>query len=189
MKETILDKFLRKYRIRMVKPTIEKYNNCKLLDIGCGWEAKLLKSIENYIDYGVGIDFKPPKLKTEKLETIESFLEKELPFENESFDVVTMLAVLEHLSCPEDILKEIHRVLKKDGRLIITVPSKIVKPILEFLAYNMHVIDMLEIEDHKKYYNKKDIFEAAEISNFIVEKHKYFQLGCNNFAILKKNIN
>ena len=49
----------------MVKPTIEKYNNCKLLDIGCGWEAKLLKSIESYIDYGVGIDFKPPKLKTE----------------------------------------------------------------------------------------------------------------------------
>ena len=53
----------------------------------------------------------------------------------------------------------------------------------------MHVIDRLEIEDHKKYYNKKYIFEAAEISNFIVEKHKYFQLGCNNFAILKKNIN
>lgn len=131
MKETILDKFLRKYRIRMVKPTIEKYNNCRLLDVGCGWEAKLLKSIENYIDYGVGIDFKPPKLKTKKLETIKSVLEKELPFENESFDVVTMLAVLEHLSCPEDILKEIH----------------------------------------------------------IVEKHKYFQLGCNNFAILKKNIN
>lgn len=40
MKEPILEKFLRKYRIRMVKPTIEKYNNCKLLDIGCGWEAK-----------------------------------------------------------------------------------------------------------------------------------------------------
>lgn len=155
MKETILDKFLRKYRIRMVKPTIEKYNNCKLLDIGCGWEAKLLKSIENYIDYGVGIDFKPPKLKTKKLETIESVLEKELPFENESFDVVTMLAVLEHLSYPEDILKEIYRVLKKDGRLIITVPSKIAKPILEFLAYKMHVIDRLEIEDHKNIIIKK----------------------------------
>ena len=189
MKEPILEKFLRKYRIRMVKPTIEKYNNCKLLDIGCGWEAKLLKSIENYINYGVGIDFKPPKLKTKKLETIESVLEKELTFENESFDVVTMLAVLKHLSYPEDILKEIHRVLKKDGRLIITVPSKIAKPILEFLSYKMHIIDRLEIEDHKKYYNKKDIFEAAEIFNFIVEKHKYFQLGCNNFAILKKNIN
>lgn len=187
MKETILDKFLRKYRIRMVKPVIEKYSNCKLLDIGCGWEAKLLKSIENYIDYGIGIDFKPPKLKTKKLETIETVLEKELPFEDESFDVVTMLAVLEHLEYADYILKEIHRVLKKDGRLIITVPSKIAKPILEFLAYNLRIIDRLEIEDHKKYYNKKDILESAKLSNFILEKHKYFQLGCNNFAILKKN--
>ena len=66
MKETVFDKFLRKYRIKMVKPTIEKYNNCRLLDVGCGWEAKLLKSIENYIEYGIGIDFKPTKLKTEK---------------------------------------------------------------------------------------------------------------------------
>ena len=155
MKETIFDKFLRKYRIKMVKSTIEKYNNCRLLDVGCGWEAKLLKSIENYIEYGIGIDFKPPKLKTEKLETIEATLEKELPFENESFDVVTMLAVLEHLSYAEEILKEIHRVLKNDGRLIITVPSKIAKPILEFLSHKMHIIDRLEIEDHKNIIIKK----------------------------------
>ena len=134
MKESILDVFLRKYRISMVKSTIEKYNNCKLLDIGCGWEARFLKYIENYIEYGVGIDFKPPDLKSEKLETVKMKLEHKLPFENESFDIVTMLAVLEHLSYPEDILKEINRILRKDGRLVLTVPSKIAKPILEFMA-------------------------------------------------------
>lgn len=47
-----------------------------MLDIGCGWEAKLLKQVENYIEYGGGIDFMPPKLKTKKLETIEAVLEK-----------------------------------------------------------------------------------------------------------------
>ncbi|MEI0593479.1 class I SAM-dependent methyltransferase, partial [Brachyspira pilosicoli] len=79
MKETILDVFLRKYRINMVKSTIIKYNDCKLLDIGCGWEARFLKSIENYISYGVGVDFKPPELKTDKLETIKLTLENKLP--------------------------------------------------------------------------------------------------------------
>ena len=186
MKETILDVFIRKYRINTVKPTILKYSDCKLLDIGCGWEARFLKSIENYISYGIGIDFKAPELKTDKLETVKLTLENKLPFEDSTFDIVTMLAVLEHLSYANEILKEINRVLKKDGRLIITVPSKIAKPILEFMAYNLKIIDRLEIEDHKKYYNKKDILESAELSNFIVEKHKYFQFGCNNFAILKK---
>ncbi|WP_299245321.1 class I SAM-dependent methyltransferase [uncultured Brachyspira sp.] len=186
MKEHILDLFLRKYRINMVKPTIKKYNNCRLLDIGCGWEARLLKSIEDYIEYGVGIDFKPPELKTHKLSTIKMKLEKKLPFEDESFDIVTMLAVLEHISYPEDILREINRVLKKDGRLILTVPSKMAKPILEFMAFKLRIIDRAEIEDHKKYYNKNDIILCSEASNFILEKHRYFQFGCNNFACFYK---
>ncbi|WP_300365140.1 class I SAM-dependent methyltransferase [Brachyspira sp.] len=180
------DKFLGEYRFNMVKPSIIKYENCKLLDVGCGTECKLLKGIEKYIDFGIGIDFKPPELKTNKLETIKLTLENKLPFEDESFDIVTMLAVLEHLSYADDILKEINRVLKPGGRLILTVPSKIAKPILEFMAYNLKIIDRVEIEDHKKYYNKKDILYSAKLSNFIVEKHKYFQLGCNNFAILRK---
>lgn len=180
------DKFLGEYRLKMVKASIVKYKDCKLLDIGCGTECKLMKSIEEYISLGVGIDFKPPELKTEKLSTIKLTLEKQLPFEDESFDIVTMLAVLEHLTYADDILKEINRVLKPDGSLILTVPSKIAKPILEFMAYNLKIIDRAEIEDHKKYYNKKDILKSARISNFIVERHRYFQLGCNNFAILKK---
>ena len=186
MKETILDVFLRKYRINIVKHEIEKYNNCKLLDIGCGWEARLLKSMEQYIDYGVGIDFKPPELKTDKLETIKLTLEKILPFENETFDIVTMLAVLEHLSYPEEILKEINRILKQDGRLILTVPSKISKPILEFMSYKLNIIDRKEIEDHKKYYNKDDLIKLSKNTNFIMEKHKYFQAGCNNYCIFTK---
>lgn len=59
----------------------------------------------------------------------------------------------------------------------------IAKPILEFMVYNLKIIDRLEIEDHKKYYNKKDIIESAKLSNFILEKHQYFQLGYNNFSI------
>ncbi|WP_304421724.1 class I SAM-dependent methyltransferase, partial [Helicobacter japonicus] len=35
-----------------------------------------------------------------------------LPFENESFEVVTLLAVLEHINYPLDMLREIARVLK-----------------------------------------------------------------------------
>lgn len=56
------------------------------------------------------------------------------------------------------------------------------------MSYNLKIIDRLEIEDHKKYIIKKYIMESAKLENLKVKKHKYFQLGCNNFAILKKTI-
>jgi SAM-dependent methyltransferase len=44
----------------------------------------------------------------------------DLPFENNSFDVIAMLMVLEHLHDPLIAIKECHRVLKKSGYLIVT---------------------------------------------------------------------
>lgn len=46
-----------------------------------------------------------------------------LPFEPESFDTVASLCVFEHIVFVEDALKEIHRVLKPQGRLIIQSPN------------------------------------------------------------------
>ena len=45
-----------------------------------------------------------------------------IPVEDESFDIVMLAEVLEHLENPMDVLKECKRVLKKDGKLIITMP-------------------------------------------------------------------
>jgi len=46
-----------------------------------------------------------------------------------------MMAVLEHLTYPETILKEVKRILKPGGvGLILTVPSRHPNPLLEFFA-------------------------------------------------------
>ncbi len=45
-----------------------------------------------------------------------------LPFEEESFDLVILQDVIEHVSSPETVRAEIERVLKKGGRLYIQVP-------------------------------------------------------------------
>ncbi|MBN1446042.1 MAG: class I SAM-dependent methyltransferase, partial [Candidatus Omnitrophica bacterium] len=44
-------------------------------------------------------------------------------FPDNFFDAVTMHAVLEHISEPIDALKEVHRILKEKGELIISVPN------------------------------------------------------------------
>ncbi|MGX3011730.1 class I SAM-dependent methyltransferase [Helicobacter sp. 23-1044] len=109
-----------------------------------------------------------------------------LPFKDESFEIVCMLAVLEHLNHPLLMLKEIKRVLKKNGILLLSVPSHAAKPILEFLSYKLKLIDEAEIRDHKRYYNKADLARCAEFAGLKMEGHYYFQCGFNNFAKMRK---
>lgn len=186
MKEQLLEPVLRKIRINKVLPVIKSYKKCNLLDVGCGWEAKLLREVEDFIEEGVGIDFKAPKIAEKKVKTFKVQLNSNLPFEDSSFHVVTMLAVLEHLEFPEKIVAEIYRVLKPEGALVLTVPSVWSKPVLEFLSFKVGIVNPDEIRDHKKYYNKSELFKLFQKSGLIVEEHYYFQFGMNNFCKVTK---
>lgn len=53
----------------------------------------------------------------------EAFVEN-LPFRDESFDLVTCLEVLEHVSDPQKAVSEMRRCLKKDGCLVVMVPTE-----------------------------------------------------------------
>lgn len=48
----------------------------------------------------------------------------ELPFKADSFDAVISIETIEHLGKPADFLKECHRILKRDGVLILSTPNK-----------------------------------------------------------------
>lgn len=186
MKEPFLEPILRTMRLKQVLPTIRRYPECRLLDIGCGWDYRLLKTVEPFIGSGVGIDFKVQETESAKIRTVRMQMTGSLPFEAESFDIVTMLAVLEHLSDPIRIMSETERVLKKGGRLIMTVPSKIAKPVLEFMAFYLKIVNDNEIRDHKKYYNCEDIKSLMNQTGLIVEEHRYFQMGMNNYCVAMK---
>lgn len=181
MKEPILEPVLRKMRLNQVMPYLRQYPNCRLLDIGCGWEVKLLGAVESCIARGIGVDFKAPAIKTEKIETLSLKLQDKLPFEDGSFDFITMLAVMEHLENDEAILKECARLLRPGGGLLITVPSWYAKPVLEFLSYKLKLINPAEIRDHKRYYNKEDLITLiSSIDGLQIQNHAYFQWRFNS---------
>lgn len=184
MKEEVLEPLLRRARLAKALPVIREYPQCTFLDVGCGWEARLLRDVEPYIARGVGIDRKAPAIENGKLTTFRSELEARLPFAAGTFDVVTMLAVLEHLSDPLGVLVEIARVLRPQGTLVVTVPSHAAKPVLEFLAYRLHLVNPAEIADHKRYFGKNDLRVLSEQAGFSMRTHRYFQFGFNNFATL-----
>jgi ubiquinone/menaquinone biosynthesis C-methylase UbiE len=115
MKEPILEPILRHMRIKKVLPVIMNIKKPILLDIGCGWEAKFLQSIEPYVEEAIGIDFKAPNLSTKKIKTIKQAIKDKLPFDDSRFNIVTMLAVLEHIEQPLSMAKEIKRILVLGG--------------------------------------------------------------------------
>ena len=48
----------------------------------------------------------------------------QLPFHSNTFDFILMAEVMEHLGSPEDALKELYRILKPGGSIVISVPYK-----------------------------------------------------------------
>jgi len=183
MKEPVLEPLLRRMRIRRALPYIRAHQNCRLLDVGCGWDARFLKSAAPYIMEGVGIDFKAPKLEKGKIRTERLMLSDALPYQDASFDIVTMLAVLEHVDRPEPLLREILRVLTPRGQLVLTVPSKAARPVLEFLAFRVGLVSPAEIADHKAYYDKSGLDRILALAGFNMKVHRYFQLRMNNFCV------
>lgn len=181
MNEPFLEPILRWMRLRRVISYIAPGST--VLDVGCGTSAKFLKTIAPRIKQGFGVDFKVDDAKFSNIETRRLKLEYALPFEDDSFDVVTMLAVLEHIEHEQAILQEIYRVLKPGGRLVLTVPSVWAKPVLEFLSYRLKIVSEAEIRDHKRYYNRDRLKEVlVRKSQFRQFRHQYFQLWMNNFC-------
>lgn len=101
--------------------------DAKILDLGCGngISARLL----NQADYDVvGTDISPlfleearnwenPKLRYQVCDVLE------LPFDNESFDVICSNELIEHLPDVETALKEMIRVVCKGGKIVLSGPN------------------------------------------------------------------
>ena len=93
----------------------------KVLDIGCG-SGYLISELSKAINaqfYGVDVYQNEIKNCEYKIADIT----EEIPFNNEMFDCVILGEVIEHVPNPDFLLREINRVLKKDGYLIISTPN------------------------------------------------------------------
>lgn len=184
-KEPIFEKILRELRFRKIFKYIP--DDSRLLDLGCGYGAELLNRTKNKLSVGVGLDISVNSgASDEKIILIKHDLSDPLPFENDAFDIVASLANLEHLCDPANAMREIHRVLKPEGSLLLTAPSTFSKPVLEFLSFRLGLISEREIRDHKQYADRKTLVGYCEKIGFSSWKHKYFQLGMNNFLIARK---
>ena len=95
----------------------------KILDAGArqGRFTKILaRKNSNQI---FACDFYPKHFRYKKIPCVKADLNNKLPFNNNFFDGVITISVLEHLENPWHFSREINRILKNKGKIIIVVPN------------------------------------------------------------------
>lgn len=163
------------------KPWFIKFlaKNDIVLDLGSSSGQNAIKS-SKYVKNIVGIEIDKSLLDISRrtieekniknVKFIEGNLEKKLSFKNKSFDKVIFLDVLEHLIKRDQILSEIHRILKSKGLLIIGVPNK--ETSWKKVQRSVGIFSYSD-PDHKTEFSEGEIKGLLKKHNFSVNYFNY----------------
>ena len=121
--EQIMFRLLERHRTRQNTA----HQNIRVLDLGCG-SGRISKELVN-LGYVVnGLDFSDEAVKKAGAKGVSAKranLDEGIPEEDAAFDVVWAGDIVEHVFDPIGLLRESHRVLKKGGIMLITIPSDV----------------------------------------------------------------
>jgi SAM-dependent methyltransferase len=164
----------------------------RILDIGCGSFPYFLAHTS--FSEKFAIDQLPLPQQTASELKIESFtldleIEPRLPFENDYFEAVTLLAVVEHLdpALMAKLFKEVYRTLKPEGMVILTTPAAWSDGLLKFMA-QINLVSAEEIHEHAYAYTLPLLGWYFGQAGFEMTKVKfgYFEFMLNMWATAQK---
>ena len=153
-----------------------------VLDVGCG-SGTLLGLLKQRGFRVNGLDFSAEAAAIAKAENgvdVAVGSLEEAHFPAESFDVVTLFHVMEHVTTPRQVLAEVSRVLKPNGVAILQVPNieswqfKIFGARWYGLDIPRHVID----------YSRNSMLKLLADSGFVVNRIRHFNLRDNGPALV-----
>jgi SAM-dependent methyltransferase len=135
----------------------------RILDVGCGTGANLLL-LSKYGD-AEGVDISDDALsfcRERGLEKVRKGAAEELPYADGLFDLITAFDVVEHLDDDLAGLKEMRRVLRPGGRVLLFVPT------FMFLWGLQDVVS-----NHRRRYRLPELTRVLEQAGFEIERTTY----------------
>jgi len=191
--KNILQWFVHNKRFKEVKKLVEPSGG-KLLDIGSadGVFTKVIldKSKANMM-IGVdvlkhSVDWARKHWKKEKKLQFEVADAHELTFKKSSFDAVFAIEVLEHVYEPAVVLKEIERVLKKNGYAVFLVPAE---TLLFRIAWFFWTKSKGKIwkGTHVHAYSGDFLIQLAKATGFKIEEEKKIIFGTLHLIKVRKS--
>ena len=156
----------------VLRENIPDLARCRMLEIGCGNGSVLAYLRQNGIDieggdiFREGLKFCQQRAGSASLYQIDILA---MPFIN-SFDIVGLFDILEHIDEDEQALREINRALKPRGKVLLTVPA------YKFLWSHSDVQS-----HHKRRYTKRDLVSKLERNGFVIDKLSFYM--CFQFPL------
>jgi SAM-dependent methyltransferase len=182
----ILSGFLRNTRKRKIAPYVR--NATSILDIGCGlfvWDD----IINNHTHY-TGIDVEGEILEKNKsgypeYNFIQLDLNKsdKLKLPENSFDLIVMLASIEHFKYPLQLIKDLKPLLTIRGKIVLTTPAPSGELILDIGAkFRIFAQDK---HQHEDLLDKRSLLSLAQSTGFKLTKYERFLFFQNQLAVLE----
>lgn len=191
----LLESFLARKRAGIANKLIpSNLRDGSVLDVGCGSYPTFLKNTRFTRRFGVDRVLDASTIKALQEEGIclglfDADTEEHLPFEDDYFSAVTMLAVYEHLA--EErlrlLLQDIRRVLRPKGVFVMTTPAHWTDPVLTVMS-SVGLISREELEEHKRSHRHADIRPRLEAAGFEAGRMRmgYFEARMNIWAVAEK---
>jgi SAM-dependent methyltransferase len=170
--------------------TVGSLNGKDVGDFGCGFDATFIRRFlgkirsATLVDISLANDLKSHPNVTAIEGTLPGVLSE---LHDESLDVVLCMSVLEHLWEPVETLRHFKRLLRPGGACAVNVPSWRGKRALEFSAFRLGLSPACEMDDHKNYYDPRDLWPLLIRAGFIPHGIRCFRhkLTLNTFAVCK----
>jgi len=170
--------------------------NGRIVDIGCGSYPFFLTRLDSTEKIGldrVGWDGDISLARSGiRLITHDLHSGHPLPVESESCNVVSMLAVIEHIepALAPSILREIMRVLRPGGLFVMTTPAPWTDRLLKVMA-QLQLVSQSEIEDHKDVLSLSRIVALLLNAGFKRENIRsgWFEIFMNRWVTASKEVN
>jgi len=138
-----------------------------ILDVGCGAGANLEMLAERFPGaalQGVDVEREPLRFcRVDRRLPVSQADATQLPFAGASFDLVTALDALEHFADDATALRELHRVCRPGGTLVLTVPA---------FGWLWGSVD--ELGHHHRRYRRRELVARVEAAGFDVVLDRFF---------------
>jgi len=187
---TVADRFGVWLSARQIHRHVRDFSGQRIGDFGCGFHAAFTRTLLDRVESAVlaDVSLSPDLLVHPKVTAFQGPLPGLLPhLPSRTLDVILCISVLEHLWEPAQAIREFRRLLTPGGVCLLNVPSWRGKWFLEYSAFKLGLSPTDEMNDHKNYYDVKDLWPLLVRGGFRPSDIRCFQhkFGMNTFALCK----